>query len=424
LKREVTGLEHASREEGFFLRFSEFCGAEAGSSLRAAGRVWKERVQAAADEFVGWTVSVLVLVVGGNVGTASQQASCLQTCEYLEVATRLWKPLPPMHFPRFSPAVVSKGYEVFVVGGLANGMALETAEVLNCQTKKWTTLPSLHTRRSNPHMVTAHGRLYVLGGLSGGEIIRKLECLDLEKRDAWQQLPDMEECRTQMSFVVVGQWLVVIGGLTFSTASPTVEAFDTASGTWTKLPDMTLGRVSPQVVAIGTKLYVIGGRGGLHLEILSSMEVLDMTKKVWRQVADLPQPIHGPGIGHAGSKIFIFGGDIDGLPAQECYVLDTDAETPAWDKLPDMDMGVSSPVVIPVGPYHFIVLGGYALSKYRATVQYFKSEKGIWTVWAGSDAQMGAPRIGCGCASVPVVPRWAKEAGYVRRELRNETEGA
>jgi hypothetical protein len=203
-----------------------------------------------------------------------------------------------------------------------------------------------------------------------------------------------------------------------------VEAFDTASGTWTKLPDMTLGRVSPQVVAIGTKLYVIGGRGGLHLEILSSMEVLDMTKKVWRQVADLPQPIHGPGIGHAGSKIFIFGGDIDGLPAQECYVLDTDAETPAWDKLPDMDMGVSSPVVIPVGPYHFIVLGGYALSKYRATVQYFKSEKGIWTVWAGSDAQMGAPRIGCGCASVPVVPRWAKEAGYVRRELRNETEGA
>merc|ERR1719160_1335308 len=145
---------------------------------------------------------------------------------------------------------VSRGYEVFVVGGLANGMALQTAEVLDCQTKKWTQLPSLHTRRSNPHMVAANGRLYVIGGLSGGEIIRKLECLDLEKRDAWQQLPDMEECRTQMAFVVVGQWLVVIGGLTFSTASPTVEAFDTAAGTWAKLPDMIEGRVSPQVVAI------------------------------------------------------------------------------------------------------------------------------------------------------------------------------
>ena len=78
------------------------------------------------------------------------------------------------------------------------------------------------------------------------------------------------------------------------------------------------------------------------------------------------------------------------------------------------------------------------VGKYRAMVQYFKSEKGIWTVrpvgnygqpvvgktrtsflfqgpfvflwrsaghsfssmevWAGSDAQIGTPRIGCGCA--------------------------
>lgn len=273
-------------------------------------------------------------------------------------------------------------------------------------------------------MVTVNGRLYVVGGLAGGEIVRKLECLDLKKRDAWQLLPDMEECRTQMAFIAVGQWLVVVGGLTFSTASPTVEAFDTAAGTWAKLPDMIEGRVSPQVVAIGTKLYVIGGRGGIHLDVLASMEVLDMTKKVWEHVADLPLPIHGPGIGRVGSKIFCFGGDITGIPSKECYVLDTAAEKPEWSDLPAMDMGVSSPLVIPAGPFHFIVIGGYALSKYRAMVQYFKSEKGIWTVWAGSDAQMGAPRIGCGCASVPVVPRWAKEAGYVRRELRTGTADA
>ena len=33
--------------------------------------------------------------------------------------------------------------------------------------------------------------------------VRKLECLDLKKRDAWQLLPDMEECRTQMAFIAV-----------------------------------------------------------------------------------------------------------------------------------------------------------------------------------------------------------------------------
>lgn len=397
-------------------RFAECCGVDTGSALRATSSGWRDRVAANADAFVGWTVSVIVLVVGGNVGSAQQQVSDMQTTEYLEVATRLWKPLPAMNSPRFSPAVMAVKNEIFVFGGLANGRALDTAEVLDLSTKKWTRLPNLRVPRSSPMVVFAAGGFYLLGGLNGGEIVKKLECLDISRRDQFEVLPDMNEARTQTAVAAVGGLVMVIGGLTFSLASATVEAYDVALRQWINLPPMYEGRVNPQVVPMGDKMVVLGGRGGLAMNVLTSVEIFDSATKVWYQLPHMPSPHNTPGVCSVGETLYCFGGDVSGIPSKASYKLDLAAEVPDWIEMASMDMGVSSPLVVPVGKLHFIVLGGYSLSKFRAMVQYFKTEKNTWDVWASSDAQMGVPRVGCGCVSVSVVPFWAKDAGFVRKE--------
>ena len=125
--------------------------------------------------------------------------------------------------------------------------------------------------------------------------------------DDWFQLPDCPH--TFFSLTVVDNLLTAIGGRQAHQCNNTLLSL-TEEGRdrkWVKtFPPMPTKRDCTCAVSSGAALIVIGGQGDSGVE-LSTVEVMDVSTKVWTTAASLPEPLYYASGTICGDRVYLLG---------------------------------------------------------------------------------------------------------------------
>jgi N-acetylneuraminic acid mutarotase len=122
----------------------------------------------------------------------------------------------------------------------------------------------------------------------------------------WETRAPLPVARTEVSAAVVGNEIVVLGGLTEDGgASPRVDAYSPARDTWRRLPDLPLGVHHSTAVGASGELYVLGGYTAAGTTLRSAFV---LRRGAWRRLARMPFPRAAAGAALAGRRIVVAGG--------------------------------------------------------------------------------------------------------------------
>jgi N-acetylneuraminic acid mutarotase len=104
-----------------------------------------------------------------------------------------------------------------------------------------------------------------------------------------------------------------IGGFNGSSIIPSLEAFDSSTGTWSTRSSMSVARALLGSASLGGKIYAIGGFSGDSVlgsgTIFDTNEVYNPATNTWTTLAPIPTPVAGNSATVAyNGKIYVFGG--------------------------------------------------------------------------------------------------------------------
>jgi len=199
-------------------------------------------------------------------------------------------------------------------------------------------LPPLPEPLNHIGFVTYEGDLYVVGGhgelLWGAAPKRGFYRYSPETRE-WTTLAPMPTARGAAAVEVVGDRLVVAGGMIRGRAVSIVEVYDFGEGRWVDAAPMPAPREHAGTAVVGGLLYVIGGRDAVT-DSLASVETYDAARDRWAPVADLPVGSGGlAAVPFEGTVIAMGGGDDRRrfvVPAVQQF----DPGSGRWTELPRM----------------------------------------------------------------------------------------
>lgn len=149
----------------------------------------------------------LIYAIGGVIN----DLETVSVVEAYDPAANAWYTRASLPAPRgWMEAETGLDGWIYVVGGLGP-MGYEGVAAYNPQTNMWTPRASLLTPR-HTHAVAqdAQGRIYALGGWDGG-YLASVEVYD-PQADAWTALPPLQQERSWVSAVNLGNRLYAIGG--------------------------------------------------------------------------------------------------------------------------------------------------------------------------------------------------------------------
>jgi hypothetical protein len=122
----------------------------------------------------------------------------------------------------------------------------------------------------------------------------------------WEERAPLQVPRTEVSAAVVGNEIVVIGGLASDgSSSRRVDAYSPVRDSWRRLPDLPVGVNHAMAVGARGRLHVLGGYTDSGA-VLRSVFVLDGAR--WRSLPRMPLPRAAAGAGVAGRRIVVAGG--------------------------------------------------------------------------------------------------------------------
>ena len=94
----------------------------------------------------------------------------------------------------------------------------------------------------------------------------------------------------------------------------------TVKGKWTeKFPPMPTQRHFVSAVCTRTDLIVAGGVGKDNLNVLTTVEVLNIENRLWSTAVDLPEPLQHHSVTVCGDQLYMLGGACDHMPTKSVY---------------------------------------------------------------------------------------------------------
>ena len=191
----------------------------------------------------------------------------------------------------------------------------------NLNTELWETLPSLAYRECA--LVVFDGALTAVGGVQGSHFSKKL--LTLRENQWVEEYPPMTTARSFPAVVCSssGDYLVVIGGY------------------------------------VRGLLERVGLSGGIG-NATAAVEVLDVEKKIWHRVFDLPLPLPFPSATVCSDRLFVVGSNRKGCACSLQALISTanSTESPSsihWQSLPRIPVSWSTVATL-FG--HIVLVGG------------------------------------------------------------------
>ncbi len=200
-----------------------------------------------------------VYIIGGFDGTTYYKSLFC-----LDLASKKWIELPPMHFKRCYVSVVAHNGYIYVMGGydgLNENRRLTACERFDPSTNQWTLMSNMKKSRSDASAVTHEGDIYIAGGFNGDQYLNSVERYSIAE-DKWFLLKPMKRRRGGVGCAILNNTVYAIGGHDGHNRLRTMESFDISGGTesdWTEMPSMLTCRSNFGVCTIENQIVVAGG---------------------------------------------------------------------------------------------------------------------------------------------------------------------
>ncbi|XP_057338477.1 kelch-like protein 18 [Microplitis mediator] len=223
---------------------------------------------------------------------------------------------------------------------------------------------------------------YLVDHVAKEDLIRRShECRDLldEAKDCHlmperKHLLESYRFRPRVCTNIIGH-IFAVGGLTkYGNSLSTVEVYDPAKGVWRKSEAMTMDRSRVGVAVHQNKLYAFGGYNGV--ERLATVEVYHPALKTWKIIAPMHCKRSAVGSAALNDYIYVCGGydGVISLNTVERYCPITDK----WQMLRPMNKHRSAGGVVAFDGYIY-ALGGHDGLSIFDSVERYDPQTGIWT---------------------------------------------
>ncbi|KLO25262.1 serine/threonine-protein kinase, partial [Mycobacterium haemophilum] len=251
------------------------------TSIRARATAWLSapgKKQNRIASVAAAAVVALTLVVGG-VYYALPHRNDIHPSGASQPGTQ-WKPIISARVARDEVAATEADGIIWIFGGIrSDGAVTGQQEGYDADIKSWTDDDDLPVPVQNAMAVTWQGTPVVLGGWRTAN--EKRYATDQVWRvinSHWVQLPHMLQPRAAAAAAVVGDRIVVVGGVDASGALlNTTEIFDGTS--WTLGAPIPTPRQTLAAASDGKLLYAVGGSNGNA--DLTTVEAYDPAGKTW-----------------------------------------------------------------------------------------------------------------------------------------------
>ncbi|HZB23817.1 MAG TPA: hypothetical protein VE444_08220 [Gaiellaceae bacterium] len=243
-----------------------------------------------------------------------------------------WNRASALPVPRTEVAAARHGAEVVVVGGLLPwGDSTDQVDAYSPATDDWRRLPSLPHSVHHAAAATWRGRIVVAGGYPGNRPPSdRAFVLDA---NGWREFAKMPAARAAAGAAIVGNTLVVAGGVTSTGLARTALALDLRTGRWRTIVGPT-PREHLAVTAARGRVYAIAGRTRGIDTNLRVVESWRPGERRWRRHRPVPTSRGGTGAAAAGSTIVSVGGEEPRGAIRTVYALET--RSGRWRRLADL----------------------------------------------------------------------------------------
>jgi serine/threonine protein kinase/N-acetylneuraminic acid mutarotase len=245
-------------------------------------------------------------------------------------------PVPVQH----AMAVTWQGTPCVLGGWRAEGAntQLATDKVWRVVNSRWVELPPLLQPRAAGAAAVVGDRLVVAGGVDAtGKLVNTTEIFD---GTAWKLGAQMPTPREMLGAASDGKVMYAVGGSDGNVDLPAVEAYDPATDSWTALPAMPQPRSDLGVAIADARLVALGGLTADG--VLNTVSAMDLAAKTWTRLPDMSTPRHGMAVAAVEKSVFVIGGATDAGTSQMTSTAESLKLAPrklqpasAWQSLPD-----------------------------------------------------------------------------------------
>jgi hypothetical protein len=250
------------------------------------------------------------------------------------------------------------GGTLYVMGGLTTeDTATTSVEEYEPLQQDWFPGPDLKFPLHHLMAVTYQGHVVVLGGwyatqpgllnIKGNITNLAWELDDSSKPSKWVPFPAMLDARAAGAAAVVGDDIIVSGGLGADGQLVTdAEMFD--GNKWTKIgtPLAPLNHLA--AVSDGHCYYAIGGRGVDEDDVKDTVESYCLATHKWSLLKSLPTPVADVGAALVGGQIVVAGGEAGTTRYASVWAYNISSNT--WSNLPPMKAERHGLALLSAGP--------------------------------------------------------------------------
>lgn len=211
-------------------------------------------------------------------------------------------PVPVQH----AMAVTWEDTPVVLGGWRTDGTNREVAtdKVWRVVNSRWIELPPLLQPRAAAAAGVVGDLLVVTGGVDAdGKLLNTTEIYD---GTGWRLGAPIPTPRQMSGAAADGKLVYVVGGSDDTTDLTAVEAYDPVTDKWATMPALPQGRSDFGVAIADARLLAVGGMS--DGDALKSVAALDLTTATWTALPDLGTARHGAAVAAVGKTVYAIGG--------------------------------------------------------------------------------------------------------------------
>jgi serine/threonine protein kinase/N-acetylneuraminic acid mutarotase len=255
-----------------------------------------------------------------------------------------------------------------------------TDRVWRIVNSRWTELPPLMQPRAAAAAAVVGDRIVVTGGVdASGKLLNTTEIFD---GTSWKLGAPIPTPRQLVGAASDGKLVYVLGGTNGNSDLGTVEAYDPAADTWANVPELPGRRTDFGVAVTDGRLVVVGGVSAGR--VLNSVVALDLATQSWNGLPDLGTARHGMAVAGVGKTVYAIGGSTgvdDGQVTSSAEALKLAARKPQpateWRALPDAPTARLMMAWTVLGDDIWIA-GGMRHGETLQTVESYNTRTGAW----------------------------------------------
>ncbi|KAK9890633.1 hypothetical protein WA026_011993 [Henosepilachna vigintioctopunctata] len=233
------------------------------------------------------------------------KAIVVDTVWSFEPVKRSWFSEGSLNTPRKHFGLIVHKNQLFAIGGQDRQYkTLDSVEKFDSKRGNWTLVAPMQYTRTGLACTKYRGVVWAAGGISllpkGNKILDVVESYNIDS-DQWTEITRLRYPRCFFKMFVMYDRLYLVGGAGFETKKdPTttslgaIDVWDVKKLKWLNVAEMVIPRHGHSVAFIGTQFMIIGGVTTIYMRALNNAECFCVRRGRWvRGVAPLQLPVSG-----------------------------------------------------------------------------------------------------------------------------------